>query len=480
MSPLEATLQRALAGACERSGAPGAVLGLALHGRRTIVAAGRADAVSQRAMTPYTLCRLGSVSKVLTALLAMRAVEARVLDLDAPLQRRWPRFRLATRQAGASVTLGQLLSHTAGVYGDFLESTGDDDDALDLYARGADQFDLTSPPGAAFSYANAGFSLAARACEVAYREHPSSLLSRPWDALLDAELLAPLAMRRTLSRWQNLPDDRACGHEFNAYGGVRRLPHGVANRALAPAGQAIWTDAGDLLALGQAVLSAYQGQTIAGLPSPNLLKAMTRSVVKSPVPSFARAWGLGFARFDQGGPEQFGHDGAVDGQFAFWRLFPAADLVVCLFVNGGDARGVFADVFEAIEGALAVNLGVDRTAWPAATQGGDLARYAGRYGVSRYAVDVIPRGDELLARYGAVANAMGDIDTAIEVTLQPAAGEQDGLFLSLWPHTRLPTHQAFLWEPGRSGGEPEALVFRGRRLPRLAADTQRGELWRTS
>lgn len=475
MSRLPATLERALMDACERSRAPGAVLGLMHQGRRTIVSAGYADPGADRPMTPQTLFRLGSVSKVLTALVAMRGVEAGVLDLDAPLQQRWPDFALATPEASAAVTLGQLLSHTSGLFGDFLDSCGEDDDALARYAQKALEFDLTSPPGVAFSYANAGFSLAARACEIAFWEGPPSLAKGTWETLLDAEVFRPLGMSRTRAQWRALPGDRARGHEFDASGRAVRVPEGEANRALAPAGQAIWTDAEDMLSLGDAILRAPQERSCAGLPEPDTLRAMMRPLAISPVPSFARAWGLGFALFSHGGPEHFGHDGAVGGQFAFWRLFPNLGMVMCLFVNGGDARAVCADVAEAIGKVLGVDLGVERFANPPAQQVADAERYAGRYAVSRYAVDITQDEGGLKARFGAVSDPSSDIEPGGEVTLRPAQGAQNGLFLSLWPHMRLPTHQAFCGAPGAPLlGAAEAIVFRGRRLPRWTAEERRG------
>lgn len=81
---------------------------------------------------PDTLFQVGSNSKVFTATLVMRLVEAGLLDLDAPVGRYLPDLPLAEPSAAATITLRQLLSHTSGLEGDRFEETGEGDDALGL------------------------------------------------------------------------------------------------------------------------------------------------------------------------------------------------------------------------------------------------------------------------------------------------------------------------------------------------------------
>ena len=81
---------------------------------------------------PDTLFQVGSNSKVFTATLVKRLVEAGLLDLDAPVGRYLPDLPLAEPSAAATITLRQLLSHTSGLEGDRFEETGEGDDALGL------------------------------------------------------------------------------------------------------------------------------------------------------------------------------------------------------------------------------------------------------------------------------------------------------------------------------------------------------------
>jgi CubicO group peptidase (beta-lactamase class C family) len=58
---------------------------------------------------------IGSVSKTFTALAVMQLVEAGKLELDAPVQRYLPWFRVADPDASARITVPHLLSHTSGL-----------------------------------------------------------------------------------------------------------------------------------------------------------------------------------------------------------------------------------------------------------------------------------------------------------------------------------------------------------------------------
>jgi len=65
---------------------------------------GYADAERRRPWAADSLVQPYSVSKPFAAVCALRLVESRRLDLDAPVQRYWPEF-------GAPATVRHVLSH---------------------------------------------------------------------------------------------------------------------------------------------------------------------------------------------------------------------------------------------------------------------------------------------------------------------------------------------------------------------------------
>jgi CubicO group peptidase (beta-lactamase class C family) len=73
---------------------------------------GQADP-SGRPMTPQTPLILGSITKSFTALAVMQLVEAGKVELDAPVQKYIPWFRVADANASAQITVRQLLYQTS-------------------------------------------------------------------------------------------------------------------------------------------------------------------------------------------------------------------------------------------------------------------------------------------------------------------------------------------------------------------------------
>src|SRR5213593_3118834 len=94
---------------------PGVALGL-VHNDQIVHLRGFGEAdQSGRAVTPQTPFILASVSKSFTALAIMQLVEAGKIELDAPVQRYLPWFRVADPVASARITVRHLLYHTSGI-----------------------------------------------------------------------------------------------------------------------------------------------------------------------------------------------------------------------------------------------------------------------------------------------------------------------------------------------------------------------------
>ena len=73
---------------------------------------GHTDAARTRPWGRDTIVNLYSVGKAVTALCALRLVEAGLLDLDAPVARYWPEFAQAGK---AQIPVRYLLTHQAGL-----------------------------------------------------------------------------------------------------------------------------------------------------------------------------------------------------------------------------------------------------------------------------------------------------------------------------------------------------------------------------
>jgi CubicO group peptidase (beta-lactamase class C family) len=79
---------------------------------------GWADRAAHRRATAGTLFRIGSVSKTMTAAAVMQLVQEGRVDLDAPLSRYVPQFKLLRRFAHNRITVRSVLDMHSGIPGD--------------------------------------------------------------------------------------------------------------------------------------------------------------------------------------------------------------------------------------------------------------------------------------------------------------------------------------------------------------------------
>lgn len=113
--------------------------------------------------TPQTPFCLGSVTKSFTALATMQLVEAGKIDLDAPVQRYLPWFRVADPKSSLQMTVRHLLNQTSGLPGSSGEHILADPDgspgAAERQARTLSVVVLARPVGTAWEYSNSNYQL---------------------------------------------------------------------------------------------------------------------------------------------------------------------------------------------------------------------------------------------------------------------------------------------------------------------------------
>jgi len=97
---------------------------------------GRADP-SGRPVTLETPFMIGSITKPFTALAVMQLVEGGRIELDAPVRRYIPWFRVAGAEASERITVRQLLTMTSGLPQSYETQlwTADDSDAIERTVR---------------------------------------------------------------------------------------------------------------------------------------------------------------------------------------------------------------------------------------------------------------------------------------------------------------------------------------------------------
>jgi CubicO group peptidase (beta-lactamase class C family) len=161
--------------------------------------------------TPQTPFFIGSLTKSFTALAVMQLVEAGRVDLDAPVQRYLPWFRLADPTASAQISVRHLLNQTSGLptsageypLADFDESSG----ATERQARALATLELTRPVGSAVEYCNMNYNLLGLIIEVASGQIYADYVQE--------HIFNPLSMRHTTaSPAKAKQDGLATGHQY--------------------------------------------------------------------------------------------------------------------------------------------------------------------------------------------------------------------------------------------------------------------------
>ncbi|MCI0662852.1 MAG: serine hydrolase [Acidobacteria bacterium] len=112
-------------------------------------------------VTPESLFHMASITKPFVATSVMQLVEKGKVDLDAPVVRYLPYFRLKDERY-KMITVRQMLSHLSGMP-DVRNYEWDkpqyDDGALERYVRSLSNRSLIAAPGAVFRYSNMAYEV---------------------------------------------------------------------------------------------------------------------------------------------------------------------------------------------------------------------------------------------------------------------------------------------------------------------------------
>lgn len=357
---------------------PGAAVAVLAGGETAEAAYGVLSRTTGVEATTDSVFQIGSITKVWTASLVMQLVDEGAVDLDAPVRRYLPEFRVADETASQRITVRQLTCHISGFEGDIFTDTGRGDDAVAKYLGTITQVPQLFPPGGRFSYNNAGYVVLGRLVEV--------LRDKPYAAALRDHLITPLGLTHTATdAYEAILHRAAVGHiKPDPDGDPVPAPSWALVSSNAPAGAMLAMRPADLVRFARLHLDGG-GEVLSG----TAVKAMQQRQVELPyLGILGDAWGIGWEIFDWDGGPVVGHDGGTLGQAAFLRLVPGAGVAVALLTNGGEALPVYRGI---VGGALAELAGVrmpDPPAPPAAPEVFDARRYVGRYEADIVAYEV--------------------------------------------------------------------------------------------
>lgn len=332
--------------------------------------------------TADTVFQIGSISKVFTATLVLQLVDDGLLDLDEPVVRYLPGFRVADEVLSRRVTARHLLSHTSGIDGDFFLDTGRGDDAVERYVAAMSGLRAVCPLGEAFSYSNSGYAVLGLLV--------ATLRGQSWDLVLRDRLLAPLGMASAGTLPEEALLHRAAVGHVKPDEVLRPATVWGVDRSAGPAG-GIHCTAEDLLAFALLHLTGGVAPDGARLLSSEAAAAMRQPQVDT---RDGKAVGLGWQLSDWGTPV-LGHDGGTIGQLAFLRVLPEKGSAIALLTNGPEGAVLFAALVHELANDLGGLTLTSAAHEPQPALPEDAGRWVGRYESVGTRYDIAWAGSDL-------------------------------------------------------------------------------------
>lgn len=302
---------------------PGLALGVIENGRLAYAGGFGVMKIGEpQPITPETLFHMASITKPFVATSVMQLWEQGKVDLDAPVTRYVPYFRLHDSRY-SQITVRQMLSHISGMpdvedYG--WDQPEYDDGALERYVRSLGGQDLRWDPGTKFAYSNMAFEvlgdLVAKVSGVSFEDY------------VDAHILKPLGMRTsTLLVKEADPAKLAAGHH-RVDGSLRVVKNYPYNRPHTPSSD-LHSNIVDMARWAMANMNRGE------LDGQRILKASTYDVMWKPVQLGTGTSPVGISWFigQIDGRKTISHSGGDDGFRTKLLMFPDQKVAIVFMTN---------------------------------------------------------------------------------------------------------------------------------------------------
>lgn len=269
-------------------------------------------------ITPDTLFRLGSTTKMFTAAALVQLAEEGKLRLDAPIGT----YVRGLSPRLAKTTLHQLLSHTAGLRDFAATVKSNDDDALAKMIRAWKDDVFYGEPGRIYSYSSAGYWLAGLVLE--------EVAKQPYAEAMKAQLFRPLGMERTSLRpLEALTYPLAIGHKLESNRPVIIRP-AFNNNAMWPAGS-MYSSVNELSRSAIAFLNAGLLDGKQTLPANVITKLSTKHIKMPFDENEGHGYGLMVNRYR--GIPMVSHGGFSTGYGSMIYMAPEHRVAVIVLTN---------------------------------------------------------------------------------------------------------------------------------------------------
>ena len=380
-------LERVLLDELKETNTPGATVAI-ISGDRIIYkkAFGISNVETGAPMTPEMLFRIGSTTKMFTALALVTLAEQGKLKLDEPIGKHVN--GLNPRIAG--LTAHQLLTHTSGMIDEAPMYGDHDDSAMGRTIRSWKEDQLFTEPGKIISYSNPGYWLAGFTSE--------SISKKPFADHMSESIFKPLGMTSSTFRpTVAMTYPLAQGH--NASGGtaptvVRPFAD---NSASWPAGSMF----SNVLDLSRFIIAFMNDGKLdqKQVLSPQVIAKLSTPQVSIPSQPAAK-YGYGLMISTYRGVRVVEHGGSRSGYGSVIKMAPDHRFAVIVL---GNRTGVALN--KTAEKAMELMLPLkpkddDRPNQDLPMTAAEMAHYVGKYGQREANVEILLKDGKLFLKQG--------------------------------------------------------------------------------
>jgi len=325
---------------------------------------GVSDVEMKKAVTPSTLFRIGSISKSITSLAILKAVEKGKISLDMDIEKELPEVGVSNRWKKENpVLLKHVLEHTAGfddIHPRDYAFSDPDAKLLDgiLFNNGSRS--ARWQPGTRMSYSNMGPALGGLALEKATGETFEDYVQR--------EVFDTLEMKTATFHY-----DPAVSKSYNPDGQVSPYVH----IGVRPSGAASLTTS-DMAQFVQMFLNRGAVNDEVFLPSELITRMEISTSTLSAKKGLKTGYGLGNAVTQRDGYVYHGHTGGIDGFLSSYDYLPAHNVGFFFSMNSNNEKAFLA-IMEALHEFVTKDLPAGEKPAPVSLNSAEIDAITGIY-----------------------------------------------------------------------------------------------------
>jgi CubicO group peptidase (beta-lactamase class C family) len=277
-----------------------------------------------RPVTTQTLFHMASITKPFVATAVMQLQEQGKVDLDDPITKYLPYFRLDDPRY-RSITVRQMLTHSSGMP-DVADYRWDqpeyDDGALERYVRSLTDKKLRWQPGSKFAYSNMAYEVLG--------DLVTKVSGKSFEDYVEANILKPVGMKSsTLLVKKADPAKLAAGHTRANDGAVKPIAHYPYNRAHTPSSN-LHSNVDDMARW--MMVNLNRGE----LDGQRILRRSTYDLMWKPavaIPSTGHHVGISWFLEESKGEHLVAHGGGDDGFLTYVCLCPDRKIGVVMMTT---------------------------------------------------------------------------------------------------------------------------------------------------